>query len=243
MSNLSVSGRTDAAGLRASRAWLLGKGLAAEVVVMRLQGGDEPVPVPGLRKLLDRLNQNLRDVSALSDRIDDLLHSSEPAWNLMSIVEVEADALEEGAEGITRVARQIAQLALGVSTGLEPSKGADRLDSAAIAVLSPPCRLGETVGLVCDGIELFSHVQPELEVEFRGICCRMLLDHNVVVRIGDVELIVGSDEVLHLSTPDGDLDWEAPVEVSYPARATVKALKSLGMSVKEIREAAVAKPL
>ena len=45
----------------------------------------------------------------------------------MSIVEVEADALEEGAEGITRVARQIAQLALGVSAGLEPSKGSRRI--------------------------------------------------------------------------------------------------------------------
>jgi hypothetical protein len=70
----------------------------------------------------------------------------------------------------------------------------------------------------------------------------MLLDHNVSVRIGDVELTVGSDEVLHLSTPDGEGVWEAPVEVSDPARAAVRALKSLGMSLMEIREAAVAKP-
>ena len=242
MANVSASDRTNAAGLRASRAWLLGKGLAAEVELMRLQGGDEMVPAPGLPKLLDRLDHNLQCVSALSDRIDDLLYGSEQPWNLMSIVEVEADALEEGAEVVARIARQIAQLALGVSTGLVPRKSAERLDDAAIAVLSPPYRLGETVGLVCDGIELFSNDHTDLEVELRGICCRMLLDHNVCVRIGDVKLMVGSDEVLHLSTADSDSEWEAPVEVLYPARATVRALKSEGMSLKEIRKAAVAKP-
>lgn len=209
---------------------------------MRLQSADEMAPVPGLPRLLDRLDHNLRYVSVLSDRIDDLVYGSEQPWNLMSILEVEADAVEEGAEVVARVARQIAQLALGVSTGLVPSKSAERLDDAAIAVLSPPYRLGETVGLVCDGIQLFSNDHADLEVELRGICCRMLLDHNVSVRIGDVELMVGSDEVLHLFTADCDSEWEAPVVVLDPARATVKALKSEGMLLKEIREAAVVKP-
>ena len=242
MANVSVSDRANVAGLRASRAWLLGRGLAAEVELMRLPGGQEQVPAPGLPKLSDRLDCKLRYVSTLSDRIDGLLDGPEQPWNLMSIVEIETDALEEGAEAVAQVGRQIAQLALGVCTGLESSESSDRLVDAAIAVLSPPCRLGQTVDLVCDGIVLYSHDQLGLEVELRGICCRILLDHNVNVRIGDVELKVASDEVLRLSTPEGDSNWEAPVDVSEPARATATALKSQGMSLKEIREAAVAKP-
>jgi hypothetical protein len=77
-------------------------------------------------------------------------------------------------------------------------------------------------------------------VELRGIICQMLIDRNVDVRIGGVTLRVGLDEVLHLITPDGDKVWDSPVQVSVPAGATAKALKSLGMSKKEIRAGAVA---
>jgi hypothetical protein len=240
MADECVGNRANAAGLRASRAWLLGKGLAAEVEDVRFQGGDDPVPAPGLPKLLDRLERNLRDVLALSERVDVLLRGSERAVDLQAIVAVELDAAEEGADEIERVTRQLAQLALGVSTGLVPSKRAERLDSAAVAVLHPPTGTGMTVDLVEDGLELFSHDRHELRGELRGLFCRMLLDRNVTVRIGDVELRVGFDQTLHLTTPDDHAAWEAPVEVSVPARAVGKALKSLGMSCRKIRAAAAA---
>jgi hypothetical protein len=60
--------RANAAALRAARAWLFGKGLATEVEEMRFESEDGPVPAPGLSKLLDRLEKDLRDVCDLSDR-------------------------------------------------------------------------------------------------------------------------------------------------------------------------------
>lgn len=185
----------------------------------------------------------MHDVLALTERVDALLAGTERSWDLESIIEVEVEAAEEGADTVEQVARQIAQLALGVSMGLAPSDRAERLDTAAIAVLTAPSGSSEPAGLVDDGIELLCRDKQDLRVELRGILCRMLLDRNVSVRIGHVELRVGPDQRLHLSTPDGDSDWEPPVEVSVPARATVKALVSEGMSYKQIRKSAVTGPL
>ena len=66
----------------------------------------------------------------------------------------------------------------------------------------------------------------------------MLLDGSVTVQIGPVELAVGSDHALHLTTPEGDSSWEIPVEVSLPAVTAGAALKALGMSCKKIRRTA-----
>jgi hypothetical protein len=238
MADECVGNRANAAGLRASRAWLLGRGLAAEVADLRFTGGDDPIPAPGLPTLLDRLERDLRDVLALSERVDALLGGPERAVDRPDVVAVEADAAEEGAGEIERVTRQLAQLALGVSTGLAPGKRAERLDSAAVAVLHPPTGTDGTVHLVDDGLELFSHDRRELEVELRGLCCRMLLDGEVTARIGRIELRVGSDQTLTLRTPDGDSSWAAPVEVTLPAAAANSALKALGMSCKKIRRSA-----
>jgi hypothetical protein len=238
MAEESVGNRANAAGLRASRAWLLGRSLAEEIEVVRLQEGIDPIPAPGLPKLLDRLEQDLRDVLALSERVDHLIGDAEPAFDHDELVAVEVEAAEEGAEATERVARQVAQLALGVSTGLVPSTRAERLDSAAVAVLHPPAGLGATVDVVEDGLELFSHDRKELRVELRGLCCRMLLDGNVTARFGAVELRVEADQTLRLTTPDGEMAWDPPVEVAITAFETGKALKALGLSCRRIREAA-----
>ena len=92
------------------------------------------------------------------------------------------------------------------------------------------------MGLVEDGVELFAHDRGELLVEFRGTSCRMLLDRNVTIDIGDVELRVGFDQTLRLTSPDGDTAWEAPVEVTVPARVASRILESLGMSGRKIRK-------
>jgi hypothetical protein len=94
------------------------------------------------------------------------------------------------------------------------------------------------VHLIDDGLELLGSDRRELEVELRGLCCRMLLDGEVSARIDEVVLRVGADQTLHLHTPDGDWSWEAPVEVTLPAMATGTALKDLGMSPKKIRRSA-----
>ena len=241
MTDECLANRANAAGLRASRAWLLGKSLAGEIEDVRYQAGEDPIPAPGLPSLLDRLEQDLFDVLALAERADGLIHDPDPTVDLPSVILVEVDAAEEGADEIERVVRRLAQLALGVSTGLVPSRRAERLDSAAVAVLHPPAGTGIPVGLAEDGLELFAHNRRELLVELRGTFCRMLLDRNVTIDIGDVELRVGFDQTLHLTAPEGDTAWEAPVEVTVPAQEASRVLESLGMSCRKIRKRAVAK--
>jgi hypothetical protein len=236
---LDAGQRANAAALRAARAWLLGKGLAAGIEELRFESEDDPVPAPGLPKLLDRLEMDFRDVSALWDRVAILLRDPEQTADLVARITVEVDAAEEGADDTERAARRIAQLAFGVSSGLGPSERVERLNRAAVAVLIPPQGTGRTVGLVDDGLTFFSRHKRELQVELGGVICRMLVDRNVTVRFGDVELRVGSDETLHLVTPKADRAWDSPVTVSDPAHVTAKALKSLGMSHKEIRASAV----
>ena len=236
MSNGNQGRRANNAALRAARAWLLGKGLAGEVEDLRFAADDGPVPAPGLSKLLERLERNLRDVCDLSDRVAILLHDPEQTPDLVARIEIEADAAEEGAEETDRIARRIAQVAFGVSSGLGPVDRVERLDRAAVAVLYPPDGLGKQPRLVDDGIELFARHAAELPVELGGIICRMLTDRNVTVRFGQIELRVGSDETLDLSTPEGDRAWDSPIQVAEPAHATAKALKSIGLSHKQIRD-------
>jgi len=238
---LSPRERANAAALRATRAWLLGKCLATEVDDLRFGREDAPVPAPGLAKLLVRLERDVRDVCDLSDRVSFLLRDPDQTEELEARIEVEADAAEEGADESQRVARRIAQLACGVSSALGSSERVQRLDRAAVAVLHPPPGEGTLVGLVDDGLEFFSRRAPGLRIELRGIICRMLVDRNVAVRFGRVELRVGADETFHLSTPEGDRTWISPIYVGAPARVIAKALLKAEISLKEIRAPAVAK--
>ena len=232
--------RANAAALRASRAWLLAKGLATEVDELRFEAENGPVPAPGLTKLLDRLETEFRDVCDLSDRVAVLLRDPDQTPEMEARIDLVTDAAEEGADETELTARRIAQLAFGVSSGLGYTERLDRLDRAAVAVLHPPPGTGTPVGLVDDGFEFFSRHSPELPIELGGIICRMLIDRNVSVRFGDIELRVGPDETLHLVTSKGSKAWDSPVTVSDPARATAKALKKAGMSRQEIRDAPVA---
>ena len=69
----------------------------------------------------------------------------------------------------------------------------------------------------------------------------MLVDRNVTVMFGQVELHVGPDETFHVSTPERDREWDSPVYVAEPAQAIAKIMKKRGMSPKEIRDAGVAR--
>lgn len=232
--------RVNAAALRADRAWLFGRGLAGEVEELRSEGKGRPIPAPGLLKLLDRLENHLRDVCDLSDQVAILLRDPDQTPDLVARIEIESDAAEEAAAETELVTRRIAQLALGVSSSFEPSERAARLKRAALAALHPLQGTGGSVGIVADGIELFTRNRRDLRVELGGIICRMLIDRNVTVRFGEVELRVGSEEALLLTSSKAERLWDSPVHTSDAAHTIAKALKSMGMSHKRIRATAVA---
>lgn len=238
MSQREARRRAATATLRAARAWLLGKALAAHVDELRVAHEVDPIPAPGLESLVARLDEDFRDVSALSDRVATLLADPGQISGIGGRVAVDIDAADQGAGEAERVSRRIAQLALGVRAGLGPGERTELLERAAVAVLCREHRSDSVGSLSDDGIELFGTKKQELRVELRGLIWRMLMERNATVRVGKVRLRIESSEIV-LQADDIEQKWTGYDEVSDAARAAAKAIKASGMSTKQIRNSAV----
>ncbi len=212
------------AALRASTSWLIAEGLGAELYALRLPAEEDPIPTPGFARILHKAEEALRECTEASDRIQRLLRDPEPTTAVIEMLDELAEIAEARVDDVESSARRLAQLAFGVSSCLAPSERVERLDRAACAVLYPPMSLYDPVGLVDDGIVLFSRSPEELGVEIGGIICRMLTDRRVQVQIGGITLQTGTDGVLRLTTPTSESTWASPVQVSEPARDAVAAL-------------------
>jgi hypothetical protein len=51
-----------------------------------------------------------------------------------------------------------------------------------------------------------------------GLLCRLLIDRNVIMRIGNADIWEDSGSVLHVKISGDDRTWASPVEVSQPAK-------------------------
>lgn len=235
-----VQDANDSAG-RAARAWLIAVGLATEVDAVRFPDGFSPVPAPGLDSYLSAAERAAADASLRADRVAAL--SADPGA-IDATLEASAETFIAAA-GAEHAARQMAQLALGVSAHLIGDDRVERLDRAAVAVLHPPAGSGRPVGLIEDGMVLEAKARPEAVVEIAGAICRLLIDRNtrlvVTAQTGEsVELTVDADDTLCATTesarvdPDDGweaddhggwvADWPSPVTVREPAGAVAAAL-------------------
>lgn len=118
------------------------------------------------------------------------------------------------AERSERLAREIAQIAFGISActaGLQ----AELLDRAGVAVLYPPRSYGPSVPLRVDGVRLRATSRLELPVELAGVICRILVDRETRVRL---RLKNRPDEGIHLEIETGDI-------LLVTARTQVKAIR------------------
>lgn len=229
------------AAARASVAWLLAVGLAAEIDAIRFPDGFSPVPAPGLSGYVCDAERHSANAAFAADRVATLTMDPEAS----DATATAASATLTAAVGAERSARRVAQLALGVSAHLIGDDRVERLDRAAVAVLFPPAGHRLRTRLSEDRIVLRAKVRPELVVEIAGVLCRALVERNTCVRLTgpadtDVEVIVdeGTTIQILLNVKRGDLDgdwqaamgggwvalWPSPVTIREPAEVIADLL-------------------
>jgi len=166
--------------LTAGRLYMVAKGFATEIEALRWSIDGGPIPAPGLRDLLDRVEATSLNICARADTIAQIAHGALD----VGIPTVDPEAVAAGqrhmAECIASMdeldsaVHGLAALTLGVGAVLPWSDAIARSDRAAVeALLLQPGIVHE---LSIDQPQLFSTTFEELTVELTGLFCRLGLD-------------------------------------------------------------------
>jgi len=168
---------------RATRAWLMGRGLAAEAHDLLIAPVDGNVPAPGLFSAIRMMGEACTESCNASDGVWMLLRHE---FDETSEEKLEA-GLETGldaAREVERWMRRIAALCIGLSAQLPNSDATARSDRAAVVALKA---FSDPADLADDGVWHSSTNFDELATELAGDLGRMVIDHDckLLVRDGD----------------------------------------------------------
>ena len=205
---------------RATRAWLMGRGLAAGAHDLLVAPEDGNVPAPGLFSALRMMSEACTESCNASDGVWMLFRHG---FDETSEEKVEA-GLERGldaAREVERWMRRIAALCIGLSAQLPSSDATARSDRAAVVALKT---FSDPADLADDGVWHNSTNFDELATELAGDLGRMVIDHDckLLVRGGSptdpfsIEFEV--DEVGNLTvrlTGAGGCESNALVELGW----------------------------
>ena len=205
---------------RATRAWLMGRGLAAEAHDLLMAPVDGNVPAPGLFSAVRMMGEACTESCNASDGVWMLLRHE---FDETSEEKLEA-ALGTGldaAREVERWMRRIAAICIGLSAQLPSSDATARSDRAAVVALKT---FSDPADLADDYVWHNSTNFDELATELAGDLGRMVIDHDckLLVRSGDaadpfsIEFEV--DEVGNLTvrlTGAGGCDGNALVELGW----------------------------
>ena len=164
----------NAAAAEATTAFMLGRGLAAEIDDLRFPDDGPLIPAPGLDDLIRALGEAAGEACNAADRVPNLFDA-----NARSVAVALARFENDRA---TKAVRRIAQVLLGVSSALGWNDAIARAERAAVSVLFPVD--GPAVPLIADGLELTGQTRAALRTELSGALCRMVVDHNVALALG-----------------------------------------------------------
>lgn len=168
---------------RASRAWLMGRGLAAEAHDLLMAPLDGNIPAPGL----------FSAVRMMGEACTESCNASDGVWILLrhEFDETSEERLEAGlgagldaAREVERWMRRIAALCIGLSSQLPNNDATARSDRAAVVALKI---FSEPADLADDGVWHNSIDFDELATELAGDLGRMVIDHDckLIVQGGD----------------------------------------------------------
>lgn len=222
---------------RASTAWLMVRGLEAEIATLRSLAAKGRIPAPGLAHLVKDTRDALDTASGSSNmaetyaaRLEALTaefaetHSSETLDTIRAEEQrlgMQHNHAIQPANRAEHRARDLAQLALGISAHLPSTYEVERIDRVCTAILHPPPGTGSAVPLYQDDLTVRAASRRELVVELAGVICRLLLDRRSVAW-----LMVGEDcdQVLCLQIEPGDtLLALADVSQGKPRKALLKS--------------------
>ncbi len=168
---------------RATRAWLMGRGLAAEAQDLVMAPVDGHVPAPGLFSAVRMMGEACTESCNASDGVWMLMQDD---FDQTSEIKLEV-ALGSGLDYAREVEcwmRRIAALCIGLSAQLPSSDATARSDRAAVVALKS---LSDPADLADDGVWHSSTNFDELATELAGDLGRMVIDHDcrLTVRGGD----------------------------------------------------------
>ncbi len=200
---------------RASCAWLTAQGLAAEIKRLRRL---DSTPAPGRKILLRRAESASLEAHEAAQLI--LTCSDDDDFDEWDRDEAAVRCADRTLDA-ERAARQLAQLAMGVSSCHDGDPRNLRLDRAAVAVVCHPLT---GASLRADGIEMFATTQEALLSEMAGLICRLIVEPNTTLLVGPVELEADHDGNLTLTDGSEVHHWETPVSVYFPAAKVIETL-------------------
>src|SRR4051812_12711538 len=158
----------------ATTAFLLGRGLAAEIDDLRFPDDAAPIPAPGLDELIRTVGEAAGEACNAADRVPSL-HDASARSVAVELARSEADRASTAVRGL-------AQLLLGVSSALGWNDAIARAERAAVVVLHPWS--GAVVPLTDDGLTFVGGTRAALRTELSGALCRMVIDHDVALAVG-----------------------------------------------------------
>lgn len=193
------------------------RGLEAEIATLRSLSPKGRIPAPGLADLVKDTRQSLDTASGSSNMAENYAAKLEAlaaefeetkSPEALDIIRAEEQRLGmqhnhaiQPANRAERRARDLAQLALGISAHLPGTYEVERIDRVCTAILHPPSGTGSTVPLYQDGLTVRVTSRRELVVELAGVICRLLLDRRSVawLMVGE-----GADQGISLHIEPGD---------------------------------------
>ena len=197
---------------RAMRAWLIAEGLAAEIRRLAASDPSNRTPTPGLDQLLEDAHAASVDAHHAADK---RLKDDSPDGHDAAVRCAHKTLQTE------RAARLIAQLAMGVSACHGSGPVTERLDRAAVAVLTDPLT-GE--GISTDAVKLTSTTAEDLLPEIAGLICRAIIEPGTVVKVDSAGLTAESAGNLAVTLDGTTRHWDAPVRVHEPATRIARSL-------------------
>jgi hypothetical protein len=234
---------------RATQAWLMGRGLAAEAQDLQTAPIDGNTPAPGLFTAVRMMGDACTESYNAADVVFQLLRQEfdeATEEKLSTALEASSDAARE----VERWMRRIAALCIGLSAYLATTDATQRSDRAAVVALK---LASEPVDLVDDGLWHNSTRFDELSTALAGDLGRMIIDHDCILvaegtgaedsfriefevdSVGNLSVrLSGAEEVdtsalIELGWTEADgtyrAEWDDPLPIAHPVWLVVTTLE------------------
>ena len=208
---------------RATRAWLIGRGLAAEIQDLQGAGNESRLPAPGLFRAV-RLMSDACAVACVAANSTFLLTGAPGEAPPKEAMDAALFATLHKTRESELWMHRIAALCLGVSAHLAGNDAVDRADRAAVFALTD----GEEPATLADeGLWHVATTMEEFCVELAGDFCRLNIEHNSLLVIKPFE--AKRDFILRCRFDErGDLTLTIERDVQFEGDLQLAPLLEMG---------------
>ncbi len=201
-------GAANLAAGQATVAWLLARGLVAEIEALR-RGLPGPLVVPGVEELFGAIGVAADDAGTAADALAATDLRARDGLGLLHEVYLAAERADVPL-------RRLAQLTLGVSTHGGDIAAIRRAERAAVALLAGIFH--EPASLADDGAHFVAASIDGWRVEIAGAICRLIIeqDWEIIIETGTMTIGISyrpSGDLVVSTGESAPMLWSDPVRV------------------------------